>query len=227
MEVEGEGEQQKQQEEKPTQPKPAAQAAVPKAATPGQRLYEQALRQREKQQQRAAQILATECPFSPKLVAGGKRAASPAVRAQRAPQGGGAPSFVERQQEYQKKVEARLQERQRVEQEKREKELRFTPKINPPRATTPRRQAPGETVFDRLGGAAAIAASSSGSSAATAGAAVEPASPDCTFKPAIPKRSASVAKERRRSLSLGGQEARGLFDRLHGEAKLKEVCGSV
>jgi hypothetical protein len=32
-----------------------------------------------------------------------------------------------------------------------------------------------------------------------------------------------VAKERRRSLSLGGQEARGLFDRLHADAKLKEV----
>ncbi len=34
-----------------------------------------------------------------------------------------------------------------------------------------------------------------------------------------------MAKERRRSLSLGGQEARGLYDRLHSDAKLKEVRG--
>lgn len=45
-------------------------------------------------------------------------------------------------------------------------------------------------------------------------------------QPAIPARSASVAKERqqRRCLSLGGPEARGLYERLHADAKLKEVC---
>ena len=124
----------------PTKPKPAT------TTTPaGQRLYEQARRQREKQQQRAADLLKAECPFSPKLVAkpvgATARAASPAVRAPQG-QGQGKPaptpsSFVQRQMEYQRKMEARLQERQRAEQEKREAELLFRPKINPVRSTTP------------------------------------------------------------------------------------------
>lgn len=49
---------------------------APAAVQPGQRLYERALQQRERQVLRAAEITAQECTFKPQLATKGARAAS-------------------------------------------------------------------------------------------------------------------------------------------------------
>ena len=193
------------------------------SSLPSNRLYAEAARQRERLARRIADTRVPECTFHPTLVS---RAAStsrtrPGDRASEIP-------FVDRAQSYQRHVESKLSALRKEQAAQEQPSFRPTLPVHTGKkgatrvmggqAGIKRGHGPGETVFDFLA-RTGTAASNAHSARVSNSPRDAPATLFSTVTSPAPSHKRTHT---RRTLSLGGAEARALFARLHAEATQKE-----